>query len=204
MKKNLYEYILSSFQPGEPFFYKDLSVFSNLDSTRHQVLRLIREGKLGKYKNGTFFLPKKSLLGLPPVVSTDNVVVSKYIKHKNNVLGYYSGHTFANQIGLSLQVPMIKEIVTNESKAITRTIVLNNRTFKIRRAKVPVNNDNYKVLQLLSLLENYKDLIDKEVESSKEIIRTYAKNNNISKEDLYKYADNFKISAMKNIKNLGL
>ncbi len=205
MKKNLYSFISSTFKPGEPFFYGDLKEFSqNMDSLRHQISNLKKEGKIEAHSNGKFFIPKKSLLGLPAVISTDSVVVSKYIKHGSEVIGYYSGLTFANQIGISLQVPMVQEIITNNSSASVRTIQLNKRNFQIRKPKVTVDNSNYKVLQLLSLLENYDRYIDYEVEDADDKIRNYARLNNITRTDLYNYAGFFKSKALKNITTLGL
>ncbi|MCQ2240236.1 DUF6088 family protein [Treponema sp.] len=204
MRESLYSYITSNFKPGEAFFYEDIKVSSSIDSLRHQVSRLVREGKLAKHGNGTFFIPKKSILGLAPVISTESVAVSKYIKHGNNIIGYYSGYTFANQIGISLQVPMVKEIITNESSAIVRTVKLNKRNFQIRRPKVAVDNSNYKILQLLSLLENYTKYIDHEVEDADEKVKNYAKSNNITRDDLYRYAGSFNSRALKTINYLGL
>lgn len=205
MRENLYSYILSNFKPGEPFFYDDLQKFSqNKDSLRHQISNLKKTGRIGAHSNGKFFIPKKSLLGLPVVVSTESVAVSKYIKRGDAIIGYFSGYTFANQIGISLQVPMVKEIITNESSAVVRTVQLNKRSFQIRKPKVVVDNSNYKILQLLSLLENYNKYIDHEVENADEIIRNYSKSNNITREDLYKYAGSFNSRTLKYINLLGL
>ena len=204
MRNSLYYYISVNFKPGEPFFYKDLDVASSRDSVRHQIARLLREGKIQKYNNGTFYLPKKSLLGLPPVLSTESVAVSKYIKRKERIIGFYSGLTFANQIGISLQVPVVKEIVTNESSAIVRTVQFNKRNFQIRKTKVPIDNDNYKVLQLLTLLEKYDKYIDHEVTDADEKIRDYARANNITRENLYRYAGYYNSKALRFIQKVGL
>ncbi|MCF0237208.1 MAG: hypothetical protein HUK24_01305 [Sphaerochaetaceae bacterium] len=204
MRKSLYSYVSSKFKPGEPFFYEDLFAFSqNKDSLRHQISNLKKSGKIEAHSNGMFFIPKKSLLGLPSVISTDSVVVSKYIKHGDEIIGYYSGQTFANQIGVSLQVPMMKEIITNKSSAKVRVVNINKRDFQIRKPKVQVNNSNYKILQLLSLLESYDKLVDYEVVDADERIRNYAKINNISRNDLFNYADSFP-KSLKTIKALGL
>ena len=204
MRDSLYSYISSNFKPGEPFFYKDLALSSSRDSLRHQIARLLKDKKILKYTNGTFYIPKKSLLGLSPVLSTESVAVSKYIKHRERIIGFYSGQTFANQIGISLQVPVVKEIITNESSAILRTVQFNKRSFQIRKPKVPINNDNYKVLQLLSLLENYDKYIDHEVTDADEKIRDYARENGITRDDLYQYAGYYNSKALRFIQKVGL
>lgn len=74
--------------------------------------------------------------------------------------GYYSGHTFANQIGLSAQVPYKTEIVSNSIAAKRREISIGNSVFIVRRAGIHVTEENYKVLQLLDLLKNMDDYAD--------------------------------------------
>lgn len=204
MSENLYSYIISNFKPEEAFFYEDIKVSSSRDSLRHQIARLTKAGKILRCGKGIFYIPKKSILGMTSVISTDNLVFSKYIKHGDNVIGYYSGHTFANQLGITLQVPIVKEIITNECSAVVRTVQLNNRDFQIRRPKVLVNNTNYKVLQLLSLLEKYDKYVDHEVPNANNKVIHYAKENHITKNDLYMYAGSFNSRVLKVINNLGL
>mgnify|MGYP006874782272 CR=1 FL=1 len=93
MKNKLYLYLQENFKENEPFFYKDINFSSSIDSIRHQISRFVKEGKLCKYNNGTFFIPKNSLLGLPSVISSEKVAASKYIKHNDEIIGYYSGYT---------------------------------------------------------------------------------------------------------------
>lgn len=204
MKNNLYSFITKNFKPGEPFFYKDLLDFSSKDSIRYHISLLLKEEKLKRYSNGTFYIPKKSLLGLPPILSTESVAVSKYITHRKEIFGYYSGQTFANQIGISLQVPVLKEIVTNNCSSIKRTVQLKQRRFQVMKAKVHIDNDNYKILQLLSLLENYSKYKDYEVPDADAKIKKYAKDNNITRDKLNKYASYFNGQALNFINKLGL
>lgn len=96
-----------------------------------------------------FLFKKKSLLGLSSVISSEKVAASKYIKHNDEIIGYYSGHTFANQIGVSLQVPMVKEIISNKCSAIVRTVKLNKKNDLLRYA----DNFNSRVYKYISILE---------------------------------------------------
>lgn len=204
MENKLYTYLKENYEPGEPIFYEDVKFGSSVDSMRHQFKNFVKKGKLAKFDDGIFFIPKISLLGGNPFISTEKVIVFKYINRKNNVFGYFSGLTFANQIGISYQVPIVKEIVTNESSAIVRKVQLNNRTVEIRKPKVKITNENYKILQLLSLLENFSKYIDCEVDDAKAIIKKYAKENKITKENLFEYSVNFNNRVFKTILSLGI
>ena len=55
---------------------------------------------------------------------------------------FYSGNTFANQLGISTQVPNKVEIVSNNIAAKIREIPIGKRTFTVRRPVVPVNDEN--------------------------------------------------------------
>lgn len=204
MKTKLLPYLLKNYSPGEPIFYKDISIGSSADSMRHQFAMLLKTGKIAKYGNGTFFLPKKSLLGGEPFISTDAVVFSKYISRKDGIIGYYSGLTFANQLGVTYQVPVVKEIVSNNCSSNARKIALNGREYQIRKPKFKVTDENHKVLQLLSFLENYRKYTDYESGDASEKVRAYTKSNGITQEQLFKHAGNFNRSVYKTIIELGL
>ena len=75
----------------------------------------------------------------------------KYVSRGGKVDGFYSGNTFANQLGISAQVPNKVEIVSNNMAAKIREIPIGKRTFIVRRPVVPVNEENVYVLQLLDL-----------------------------------------------------
>lgn len=77
----------------------------------------------------------------------------KYVSRGGKVDGFYSGNTFANQLGISTQVPNKVEIVSNNMAAKIREIPIGKRTFIVRRPVVPVNDENVYVLQLLDLLK---------------------------------------------------
>lgn len=49
--------------------------------------------------------PKKSKLSNNVGINADIVAKYKYISRKGQINGFYSGNTFANQIGISTQVP---------------------------------------------------------------------------------------------------
>ena len=50
-------------------------------------------------------------------LSADIVARYKYVDNGKSVNGYYSGNTFANQLGITTQVPRIIEIVSNNASA---------------------------------------------------------------------------------------
>lgn len=155
MRFMLYEFLKNNYKEAEPIFFSDIVIEGITKSAVNQQLKkLCDEGKLQKYENGIYYLPKKSRLKTNVGVNADMVARYKYVSRGGKVDGFYSGNTFANQLGISTQVPNKVEIVSNNMAAKIREIPIGKRTFIVRKPVVPVNEENVYVLQLLDLLKN--------------------------------------------------
>ena len=66
-----------------------------------------------RYEKGIYYIPKETRLNSASAPNPETVAKCKYIARNGKTDGFYSGSTFANFIGISLQVPMKKEIVSN-------------------------------------------------------------------------------------------
>lgn len=53
-------------------------------------------------------------------MTPDTVAVHKYIMRRGKRVGYYSGYTLANRMGLSTQIPFTQEINSNFAPALVR------------------------------------------------------------------------------------
>ena len=69
----------------------------------------------------------------------------RFISKGDNVDGFYAGNTFANQIGISTQVPYVIEIVSN-NVATDGEVLIGNRRFVVRKPVVPATKENVHVL----------------------------------------------------------
>lgn len=92
----------------------------------------------------------KSGSQLPP----EKVLECKYLRDKDKRCGYVSGLMFFNQMGLTTQVPMLYEVVSNKATNEYRETSLAKSRVIVRKPKVPVTESNYKVLQFLDLLKD--------------------------------------------------
>lgn len=119
----LYDYLTKHYDEGEPIFTEDICING---MNRPNLLQLIKtltdNGKIARYEKGIYYIPKKTRLNAIVGPSPETVAKYKYVSRLGKTNGYYSGHTFANIIGLSEQVPMKKEIVTNNAAAIVREV----------------------------------------------------------------------------------
>lgn len=196
----LLKYLEKNYSVGEPIFLSDIKLpeISNL-YLRQCFKELTDKNIISRYENGIYFFPKKTKLkntcykGL----SSDAVAYSKYICRNNKIDGYYSGYTFANQIGISVQVPAHKEIVTNNIAAKRKDITLGKSIYILRHSKISVTEKNNHVLQLLDLLSNFDQYYDVSFGHAKEKVANYIKANKIKRNDIDSYIDFFPLSTYK-------
>lgn len=200
----LLEFLKSKFGPGKPIFTEDAEPLGlSAGNLRQQFKKLVDSGELFRYEPGVYFLPGPNHEYYS--ISSNMVAEYKYITNGDEIYGYYSGYTFANQLGLCLQVPYKEEIVTNNATAIARKVKVGNIPFYIRRAKVAVTKENRNVLQLLDLLKDVEEYTDYCCEEeAPDIIRRHILRNKILRADVDKYIENFPIKTYKSIYDLKL
>ena len=200
----LLEFLKSKFGPGKPIFTEDAeSLGLSAGNLRQQFKKLVDAGELSRFEPGVYFLPDPNHEYYP--ISSNMVAEYKYITNGDEIYGYYSGYTFANQLGLCLQVPYKEEIVTNNTTAIAREVKIGKIPFYIRRAKVAVTKENRNVLQLLDLLKDVEEYTDYCCEEeAPDIIRRHILRNKILRADVDKYIEKFPLKTYKYIYDLRL
>lgn len=200
----LLEFLKSKFGPGKPIFTEDAEPLGlSAGNLRQQFKKLVDAGELSRFEPGVYFLPDPNHEYYP--ISSNMVAEYKYITNGDEIYGYYSGYTFANQLGLCLQVPYKEEIVTNNTTAIAREVKVGKIPFYIRRAKIAVTKENRNVLQLLDLLKDVEEYTDYCCEEeAPDIIRKHILRNKILRADVDKYIENFPLKTYKYIYDLRL
>lgn len=200
----LYEYLLANYKANEPIFVSDIDLPVSDVNLRQMFKTICDAGKIKRFDTGIYYIPKASILkgGVP--LAADEVAVAKYIIRKGKVDGFYSGYTFANQLGISTQVPYIKEIVSNNASTRVKEVNVRNKKIILRRARTEITNENYVVLQLLELLKDLEQYYDISFENVCERLKKYVKTENIKKADVDKYIGDFPDKIYKNIYRTGL
>lgn len=200
----LLEFLKTKFGPGKPIFTEDAEPLGlSAGNLRQQFKKQVDAGELSRFEPGVYFLPDPNHEYYP--ISSNMVAEYKYITDGDEIYGYYSGYTFANQLGLCLQVPYKAEIVTNNTTAIAREVKVGKIPFYIRRAKIAVTKENRNVLQLLDLLKDVEEYTDYCCEEeAPDIIRRHILRNKILRADVDKYIENFPLKTYKYIYDLRL
>ena len=199
----LLEYIKEKFKPGEPILLQNIEVNLKYDNLCQQIKKLVDEGTLHRYMDGVYYLPKKTASGIPFTLSADKVVEQKYVSYNNYRYGCYTGHTLANMMGLSEQVPHVKEIVSNNTSAITRTIKVGKFSYIVRKPAVKITNENVKTVMLLEVLKDLDNLSDSHLNSS-ECLKNYISRNRIKKSMVDKLLPSYPLRTYKAIYDMEL
>lgn len=153
--ETLYEYLLDNYKENEPIFLADLQVDGmTRTNVRQQIKKLTDTGKVKRFDNGIYFLPKKTIFKSGSQLAPEKVLECKYLRDKDERCGYVSGLMFFNQMGLTTQVPMMYEVVSNKATNDYRETSLAKSRVIVRKPKVSVTEKNYKALQFLDMLKD--------------------------------------------------
>lgn len=195
----LFDYLKEHYEEGEPIFLDDIHIEGmRRDNFRQQIKTLADAGKIVRYEKGIYYIPKQTRFSSSVGPNPETVAIYKYISRGGKIDGYFSGNTFANLIGISVQVPMKKEIVSNNVAAIVREVFIGKQSFIVRRTNVPISADNEKVLQLLELLKNLDSYMDCDYEEAREKIKNYSLANHITKAAVDQYIRLYPDSTFRN------
>lgn len=179
----------------EPIFIEEIKdyfkkiVQDNFENTFKKIYvyinRLVKDNKLSQFIKGIYYKPIKGKFG-NKLLDINKVIEKKYICDNNGTKGYFVGAYLFNKLGLTTQVPKDILIVTNECPNANE---YNNKKLgvTIRRPKTPINEDNYKYLQLFDILMNKDDI--KIEADEKEVIYKYIKENELELEKIFEYAN---------------
>ena len=151
----LYDYLQANYVVNEVIIASDLAT-SGLPKAvvRRQLKQLTDQGKLRRYDTGIYYLPKKTIFNTEAQPSREAIIEKKYLKNNDEYIGYLSGLSLANQLGLTTQVPVVVEVVSNKASRDYREVKLGNATIILRKPKVDITQRNYRALQFLDLLKD--------------------------------------------------
>lgn len=155
----VYVYLRENYKENEPIFLSEINIPNiKAGSVRQQLKKLTADGRVKRFDTGIYYIPQKSMFRFGSMLSVDDVIRKKYLTDRGYACGYLSGLLFANQLGLTTQVPMVYEVYTNKATTDYRDTTLGNTRIIVRRPYVEVNDDNVDILQFLDLLKEVDDI----------------------------------------------
>jgi len=189
---------INSLPYGVPIYTEDIA--NNLAKQFHldigkakglvnvNLNRIAQKLDLERFQKGIYFKAKVTPFGktkLNPAYITQNA----YLLKNEESIGYETGATFMNQIGLTTQMAKYRYIVTN---------VFNRNGCKIddklhvviRKPYTFVTNENYKYLQILDAVEN-KEKVPVDANEPNKVILEYIKSCKLDIIKLLAYASKY-------------
>lgn len=201
----LYDYLKENYEPGEPIFSGDIELPGlSEENLRYHLKKLTDDGIISRFEAGVYYFPKMDILGERMNLSAETVAIHKYIQRRGKRVGYYSGYTLANRMGLSTQVPFTIEITSNYAPALVRELTIKNRKYIIRRPVAEVTEENVAVLQFLDCLKDIEKCAEEEMDVCGKILSKYAKQNNITKKKIDEFIEEYPVKIYKAIYETGV
>ena len=198
--ETLYEYLLDNYKENEPIFLVDIQIEGmTRTNVRQQIKKLADTGKVKRFDNGIYFLPKKTIFKSGSQLAPEKVLECKYLRDKDKRCGYVSGLMFFNQMGLTTQIPMMYEVVSNKATNDYRETSLAKSRVIVRKPKVPITEKNYKVLQFLDMLKDvdvYSEVTGKQLQDR---LYRYMDDANLSISEMEPYFSYYPDKLYKNL-----
>ena len=179
----LKEYLEKNYGYNEPIFLNEVRLEGLSDNALRQYFKqMLGAGDLARFDTGIYYLPKVPRLLKKSYLDPMKVIIRKYIQSTTETYGYFAGATFANQIGLTTQMPATLEIVTSKESTKGRTVTIGSQAVRLKRPVTTITSENAGLLQFLdavSQAEKYSELSNSDTGI---LLKNYAKQRNYSKE----------------------
>lgn len=200
----LYDYLVKNYRENEPIFLSDVDLPVTNTNLRQMFKNLCDEGKIRRFDKGIYYLPVKSRLKGASSIAPDTVVQYKYVSRSGKVEGYYSGFTFANQMGVTTQVPYTLEIVSNAASANVRQVDVKGQKVVLRKPKTVITAQNYRILQFLDLLKDIEIYADDTDEDVANRLAKYVKDEKMRQADVDRYLPLYPDKVYRNLYEMRL
>ena len=178
-------YLMENYGYSEPIFLNDLSIEGlSENAVRQSVKRLVASGFLERYDNGIYYIPKHGGLLGKSYLDPSMVIIRKYVENQSDKYGYITGLSFANQLGLTTQMPAVIEIVTNRESTNGRMLMVGNQKVRVKKSSISVSEDNAELLQLLDAIGQAEKYTELTIEETIDILITYIRKKKFTKGQL--------------------
>ena len=181
----LKEYLEKAYGYNEPIFISEIQLEGISDNALRQYFkRMVQSGDIIRFDTGVYYLPKASRILKKSYLDPMKVIIRKYIKNAGETYGYFSGATFANQIGLTTQMPTVLEIVTSRESTKGRIVTVGSQKVRLKRPSIEITSENAGLLQLLDIVSQANLYSEYPEQKMGEILKRYVRNQRYTRESL--------------------
>jgi len=116
--------------------------------TNVTLKRLADKGQIERFQKGVYYRAKQTVFGKARP-SGETLEAQLLIRRGDDIIGYETGVSLMNQMGLTTLVPKKREIATNVYRKI-----INDKYIIARKPVITVNAGNFRYLQLLDVIRD--------------------------------------------------
>ncbi len=158
---------IDRFKTGYVFTYDDFSISVDKVNALKKVLsRLVASGKIVRLSKGKYYKPKEGIVGnLKP---DEYQIVKDLLEDEGKLIGYLSGISAFNKLGLTTQVSNTIQIGTNIDK---KSLKRGKYTIRFIRQRNTINKENIFLLQILDSIRFIKRIPDANINASCERLK---------------------------------
>lgn len=179
-------------QPGRPIFTEDIYgyVAQRFPGVQRDVVNtnIARYARINenfvRYQKGIYYLATNTPFGKSGIRYSE-LLKRKYLVDGDRIIGYETGPSYMNKMGLTTQMPADIFLATDRTKG------ADERGIVIVKPVMRINNDNYRYLQFLDMLDN-RMKVKIEADNYRDILREYIDVHNLDFERLMYYARYYK------------
>ncbi len=141
---------------GYVFTYADFVTEANGKEAAIKALnRMAAAGKIAKLAKGKFYKPEDTAFG--KLAPNADQIVKDLLEKDGKVIGYLTGYSIYNQLGLTTQVSNDIQIGKNEIRAAFKR---GNQTISFVKQKNTITKENIPLLQILDAVRAVKKIPD--------------------------------------------
>lgn len=154
-------FTLNRFSKGYVFTYADFTSEENKEQAVIKALnRMAASGKITKLAKGRYYKPENTPFGdLEP---NQFQIVKDLLEDDGKTIGYLTGFSVYNQLGLTTQISNIIQIARND---IRPTLKRERYTIKFVKQKNTITKENIPFLQVLDAIRYIKKIPDSSLSS---------------------------------------
>lgn len=194
---SLYENLVQRFGYNEPIMTTEINYKSYSRPWIYKEMnRLCESGNVVHYDKGVYYIPTQTALG-QSLLNPLRVIEKKYLSENGKAIGYFSGISLLNKMGISTQLPSTLEIYTNKETSQVREVKVGRQRVVLRKARTKINSQNVAVLSFLEMMNGVSPSYFND--ERRKTVREYIRQNRITRKDITKYAPYFPDKVMRNL-----
>ncbi|ASK33648.1 hypothetical protein CEK62_04205 [Alcanivorax sp. N3-2A] len=141
---------------GRVFGYDALPVYrKSPGAVVKAISRMVQTGQLRRLRKGQFYKPRWGILGEVPL--KDSEKLRPFLYREGRQVGYITGVSLYNRLGLTTQVPRVVTLARGGSAT---NMELKTFSLRVVAARAPVNKQDVPAFELLDALKDIRRIPD--------------------------------------------